>query len=105
MANGDRRRVDLIRERLTALFTVGDDEAVALRDVPREIPDTGIVVRSDFSASDSGDSAEARVESWLATPNPAFRYRCPGDYLESGDPGKLERLEAVIGSLEDGALS
>ena len=91
--------------RLTTLFTVADDGAVAPQELGRELPETGSVVRSDFAGSDRDLSVDERVASWLETPNPAFGYRCPAEYLQSSDSGKLRHLEAVIGSLEDGAFS
>ena len=91
--------------RLTTLFTVADDEAVAPQELGGELPETGSVVRSDVAGSDRDLSVDERVASWLETPNPAFRYRCPVEYLQSDEPVMLRHLEAVIGSLEDGAFS
>ena len=104
MPTAELSREGLIRQRQTALFTVTDDEAVALKDLGR-IPAMGAVVQSDFAGSDIDLDVNDRVASWLATRNPAFRYRCPAEYLESGDDGKLGRLEPVVGSLEDGVFS
>ena len=54
--------------------------------------------------ANDGESAEARITRWLATPNPSLGGECPGDLLR-GDANGRCRLEYVIAELEQGAFS
>ena len=95
-----------ILNRLTALFTVPDEKAVALGTVVANgMPDGVRAVELDFGSPHSAQDVCKRVKVWLDAPNPAFRCKPPREYLDSEDHEKLEYLGAVLGALEHGAFS
>lgn len=100
---------DNLYERLVGLLSpVPDDEGLPVlsRDellagtYDPAVTDRPFIVR----VANEGESAEARITRWLATPNPSLGGERPGDLLRGDAHGRC-RLEYMIAELEQGAFS
>ena len=100
---------DNLYERLVALLSpVSDDEdlSVLSRDqllagtYDPAVVDRPFIVR----VANEGESAEARITRWLATPNPSLAGERPGDLLRGNARGRC-RLEYMIAEMKQGAFS
>lgn len=102
---------DNLYERLVALLSpVPDDEdtpVLSREELFAGTYDPAVIERPFIvrvADEGEGESAEARITRWLATPNPSLGGERPGDLL-LGDANGRCRLEHIVAEMEQGVFS